>query len=78
MASVLENDILRKRHCPHEKCEKFERSFSPFVFFLYRVGCSASTGLSLVFRSLIFDREKEDLGSVIFHHISMSTSKGVV
>ena len=78
MASVLENDILMESTLRNEEFEKFERSFSSFVFFLYRVGSSASTGLSLVFRSLIFDKEKQVDRSVIFHHMSMSTSKGDV
>ena len=78
MASVLENDILVERALRNEECEKFEHSFSSFVFFHYRVGCSASTGLSLVFISLIFDRQKHNPGWVIFHYMSMSTSKGDV
>ena len=78
MAPVLENNILMESTLRIEQCEKFERSFLTFIFFHYRVGCSASTGLSLVFISLIFDRQKHNPGWVIFHYMSMSTSKGDV
>ena len=63
MASAVENDKLKKRTPRIEQCENSNRQIWELVFFLAGFEHSASTGLSLLFRLLIFDGEKQKAGS---------------
>ena len=72
MAPTVENDKLVKRTPRIEQCENSNRQIWTLVFFLAGFEHSASTGLSLVFRLLIFDSQKQKAGSSYeTHHFAI-------